>query len=77
MDVPRSAHLDTKKRIRRKIESALAFHLRDQSKPISGILPDDVRYYRRKTDETPVYVEIKIMKQVLRLPDMIEAKPST
>jgi hypothetical protein len=65
------AVLDCEKRLRRRIEGALAEAIR--SKPeASSLLPDDIRYLKRKDAETPVRVLIQSEHVIEGLPNMID-----
>ena len=68
-----AAPLHLPDRLRRRIESALAAHIRNQGAPASSLLPGDIRYYPRREAEEPVHVEIRCLELVHGLPSFVEA----
>lgn len=52
------APIQTNKRIRQRIEGAIAFSLREQPPPIGPFMSEDVRYFCRKEKEMPIQVMI-------------------
>lgn len=61
------------KRIRQRIEGALAKHIKEQPQPSSSLLPKDIRYYQRRKDEAPISVTITGASGVYGLPRNITA----
>jgi len=62
------APFEGEKRIRQRIEGAIADHIKAQPPPASSLLPKDVRYYRRGSDEEPVTVLISGGDALLGMP---------
>jgi len=60
-------------RLRRRIEGAVAGHIRSQPPPACSLLPSDIRYHLRRSTETPVAVRISIPVNVLGLPSVLSA----
>jgi len=53
------APIQTNKRIRQRIEGAIAFSLREQPPPIGPFMSEDVRYFCREEKEMPIQVMIE------------------
>ena len=62
------APFEGEKRIRQRIEGALADHIKAQPPPASNLLPKDIRYYKRRSDEEPVTVLISGGDALLGMP---------
>jgi hypothetical protein len=67
------APFKSEKRIRQRIEGAIADHIKAQPPPASGLLPTDVRYTKRWNDEDPVSVLISGGDALLGLPKDLQA----
>ena len=67
------APFEGEKRIRQRIEGAIANYIKAQPPPASSLLPTDVRYYRRGNDEEPVHVQISGGNDLLGMPENILA----
>lgn len=52
------APIEIDRRTRRRIEGSIAFSLREKAEPIGTIVSEDVRYFGRKQNETPIQVSI-------------------
>jgi hypothetical protein len=63
----------SQRRIRQRVEGAIAAHIRSRQAPASSVLPSDVRYYQRKADEIPVRVTVQCHCDVLGLPQELQA----
>lgn len=61
------------RRLRQRLEGAIANHIKFQPAPASSVLPSDVRYFHRRTDEAPVTVAIECSCSVHGLPRVVEA----
>lgn len=68
----RLAALDVDRRLRERIEAAIALHLKSQRDPIGSFQDDGVRYRPRKHDEVPVGVSFRLDGSVLGLPASLE-----
>ena len=68
-----AAPLQLPGRVRRRIEGALAHHIRSQGPPTSALLPGDVRYHLRNKSEEPVPAEFRCREEVHGLPTSVEA----
>jgi hypothetical protein len=55
------------RRIRRRTEGSIAFSLREKPAPIGSFISEDVRYFGRKEDETPILVTISSSEKLLGL----------
>jgi len=62
----------SERRLRQRLEGAIAKHIRSQPSPVSAVLPSDVRYYQRRIDETPITATVECHCQVLGLPQELE-----
>ena len=62
------APFKSEKRIRQRIEGAIADYIKAQPPPASGLLPTDVRYTKRWNDEDPVSVLISGGDALLGMP---------
>jgi len=62
------APLASERRIRQRIEGALADHIKAQPPPASSLLPTDVRYTKRWKDEEPLEVRISGADSLLGMP---------
>lgn len=67
------APVQVSKRIRRRIEGAIAFSLRQGPAPIGNFITEDVRYFGRKDDEVPIQVMISSNEKLLGLDSQIMA----
>jgi len=67
------APFESERRIRQRIEGALANYIKAQPPPASSLLPKDVRYYKRGNDEEPVAVLISGGNALLGMPEDILA----
>jgi len=56
------------RRLRERIEGAIAHQIREQSAPASSLLPPDIRYRSRTQGEVPVSIDIVCDQAVLGLP---------
>ena len=61
------APIETTPRIRRRIEGAMAFSLREQPSPVGTFIGDAIRYSRRSVDEEPIEVSISCSHRILGL----------
>lgn len=61
------------RRVRRRIEAALAAHIWNQPPPASSLLPRDIRYHAQRGDEEPIPVRVLRDVEVLGFPVMFEA----
>ena len=68
-----AAPLELPGRLRRRIEGAVAHHIKSQQPPASALLPGDIRYHRRNKSEQPVRCEIPCRQLVHGLPTSVEA----
>lgn len=60
-------------RLRRRIEAALAHHLRKQEGLVGTFQDEDVRYVQRRPDEEPIRVKLTWKKKPIGVPDQLEA----
>jgi hypothetical protein len=67
------APVQVDKRIRRRIEGAIAFSLRQKLAPVGSFITEDVRYLSRKDGETPIQVMIGSNERLLGLESQILA----
>ncbi len=67
------APFESEKRIRQRIEGAIADYIKTQPPPASNLLPTDVRYSKRWNDEEPVAVLISGGHALLGMPENILA----
>jgi hypothetical protein len=67
------APLKIDNRMRRRIEGAIATHIKAQPPPASSVFPSDVRYYTRAASELEVAVTITCASQIHGLPDSLMA----
>jgi hypothetical protein len=67
------APIQVDKRIRRRIEGAIAFSLRRELAPIGSFITEDVRYSGRKDGETPIQAMIRSSERLLGLESQILA----
>jgi hypothetical protein len=67
------APFEGEKRIRQRIEGAIADYIKAQSPPASALLPTDVRYTKRWNDEEPVSVLISGGDALLGMPKNLVA----
>lgn len=67
------APMETDQRTRRRIEGAIAHSLRNQPAPAGNLLPEDIRYMKRRKDESPICVRIECSEKVFGLPAQIKA----
>lgn len=67
------APLDAAPPIRRRIEGALADHIKRQPPPAAALLPPDIRYGRRQAAEELIDVQILCAVEVLGLPAGLKA----
>jgi hypothetical protein len=65
------APLEVEDRMRRRIEGAIANHIR-KDKIASSLLPKDIRVLGRLTTETPIPVKISASAKILGLPEELE-----
>lgn len=68
----RLAALDADKRVRERIEAALALHLKNQPDPIGSFQEDGVRYVPRRSHEAPILIACRSDGSVLGLPASLE-----
>ena len=61
------APFETDRRTRRRIEGAIAFSLREQDDPTGSFISEDVRYFGKKQNETPLQVSIISSTKLLGL----------
>lgn len=61
------APIETDRRTRRRIEGSIALSLRGKAEPVGSFVSEDVRYYGRKKDETPIQVSITSSARLLGL----------
>jgi len=62
------APFESERRVRQRIEGAIADHIKAQPPPASGLLPTDVKYYKKWDDEEPIYVRISGGDALLGMP---------
>jgi len=67
------APLDTDRRTRQRIEGAIAYALWGASDGAGALLPRDVRYRRRRENETPLSVTITSDEKIIGLPQVLVA----
>jgi hypothetical protein len=67
------APLTSERRIRQRIEGAIADHVKAQAPPASSLLPKDIRYYKRRSDEEPVTVLLSGGDVLLGMPKYLLA----
>jgi len=67
------APLDVKRRIRKRIEAAIANLLREHPGLVGDFQNGDIRYHPRKADEEPISVEMKSYEDILGLCDELTA----
>ena len=67
------APFKSEKRIRQRIEGAIADYIKTQPAPASNLLPKDIRYYNRGKDEEPVSVSISGGDALLGMPESLLA----
>ena len=60
-------------RSRRRIEAALAHHLRQQEGMVGTFQDDDVRYTGRRASEEPITVNLTWQQKPLGVPELLEA----
>jgi len=63
----------SERRLRQRIEAALADHIKTQPAPISSLLPEDIRYYARRKGKEPVRVHMRSDELIIGLPCDLEA----
>ncbi len=68
-----AAPLELPGRLRRRIEGALANHIKSEQPPASALLPTDIRYHRRNASEEAVRVEIRCREAIHGLPSSVDA----
>jgi hypothetical protein len=61
------------RRLRQRLEGAIASHIKSQPTSVSSVLPYDIRYYLRRPDESPIEVTIECPCHVHGLPQELEA----
>lgn len=61
------APLDADRRVRKRIEAAIATPLREQPGLIGEFQNGDIRYHPRRTDEDPISVKMKAFEDILGL----------
>ena len=66
------ASIKIDRRLRKRIEGALAFAIREDAEA-SSLLPNDIRYIRRRDDEDPVLVSISAERKIEGLPERVYA----
>ncbi|MFZ2423432.1 MAG: GIY-YIG nuclease family protein [Anaerolineae bacterium] len=69
----RLAPLDAERRLRERIEVAIALHLKDQPDPIGSFQEEGVRYRRRLPDEVLVTVTCRADGVIFGLPASLDA----
>jgi hypothetical protein len=62
------APFEGEKRIRQRIEGAIADYIKAQTSPASGLFPTDIRYTKRWNDEEPLHVRISGGDALLGMP---------
>ena len=67
------APLNVDRRTRRRIEGAIARHLRSQPDPIGTFQDDDIRYARRQDGEGPISLRMLVPATILGLPTELVA----
>jgi len=73
MEVVFVAPLKIESRLRRRVEGALAAHIKAQPAPASSIFPTDVRYYTRNASEAAVEVSVSCSSKIYGLPELLMA----
>ena len=63
--------LTVEKRIRQRIEGALALHVKSQPPPASSVLPSDIRYNGRKELEAPIMVRLECKSFIHGIPSRL------
>jgi hypothetical protein len=66
------APLDVGRRLRERVEGALAHSIWDLPAPGGSLLPRDVRYRRRQQDEAQMSVCVRCCEQIIGLPSRLE-----
>jgi len=61
------APLDAEKRIRQRIEGAIAHRLYQQPGIVGAFQENDIRYSRRRADEEPISVTMKFAEEIIGL----------
>jgi hypothetical protein len=64
------APIKVDRRLRRRIEGALAFNMRENTEA-SSLLPNDIGFIRRKESEEPILVSISSEKKIDGMPEKI------
>jgi hypothetical protein len=67
------APVDVEARLRKRIEAALAAHLRDQPGPVGSFQDIDIRYHPRRANELPVHVVVRTSVALEGLPEALAA----
>jgi hypothetical protein len=65
------APLQSDRRLRQRIEGAIAQHIKIQPLPASSLLPLDIRYNPRKKEEVPISVIIECASSIHGLPEAL------
>lgn len=63
--------LEYEPRIRKRIEGAIARHLRSQEDPVGSFQDTDIHYPRRREDEEPIAVQISYAANILGMQDVV------
>lgn len=67
------APFEADRKLRRRIEGAIAKFIKEQPSPIGDLLPSDIRYTLRKKSEKPIAVQLKSSKKIFGFPAIVEA----
>ncbi len=62
------APLDCERRLRERVEAAIAHHLRTQPGVVGGFQDQGIRYSPRRDDEPPVVASLRCLRALLGLP---------
>lgn len=63
------APLEVEKRMRHRVETAFAEHIKSQPPPASTLLPQDIRYYaKRRKDEISFSIQVQCETKILGMP---------
>lgn len=66
------APLEVEKRVRHRVETAFAEHIKSQPPPDSSLLPRDIRYYaKKKEDETSFSIQVQCEAKILGMPSRL------
>lgn len=67
------APFEAERRIRQRVEGALAVYIKEQPPPASSLLPRDIRFYYRGNEESPISVSLRCSANIHGLPNQLTA----